>query len=62
VLSYVDSSKDEKPYLPVYLSETLSDYHYQKSPERIHEVIKAARTNGIESESLIKEMGACTRT
>ncbi len=57
VLDYVDSSAEERPYLPVYLSETLSDYYYQKSPERIHEVIKAAKANGLENESLIKELG-----
>jgi hypothetical protein len=57
VFSYVDSAENSKPYLPVYLSETLSDYYYQKSPERIHEVIKAVRTNGVENESLIKELG-----
>lgn len=57
VLNYVDSAEGSKPYLPVYLSETLSDYYYQKSPQRIHEVIKATKTNGVENESLIKEMG-----
>ncbi|MBY0481121.1 MAG: DUF5686 and carboxypeptidase regulatory-like domain-containing protein [Chitinophagaceae bacterium] len=57
VLSYVDSAEGSRPYLPVYLSETLSDYYYQKNPERIHEVIKATKTNGVENESLIKEMG-----
>ncbi len=57
VLSYVDTSEEHVAYLPVYLSETLSDYYYQKAPERIHEVIKATRTNGVENESLIKELG-----
>jgi hypothetical protein len=57
VLSYVDSAENEKPYLPVYLTETLSDYYYKKDPEKIHEVIKATRTNGLENESLIKELG-----
>jgi hypothetical protein len=57
VLSYVDTSEEHVAYLPVYLSETLSDYYFQKDPERIHEVIKATRTNGVENESLIKELG-----
>ena len=57
VLSYVDSAENEKPYLPVYLTETLSYYYYKKDPEKIHEVIKATRTNGLENESLIKELG-----
>ena len=57
ILNYVDSSEDSKPFLPVYLTETLSDYYYQKNPEKIHEVIKATRTNGLDNESLIKELG-----
>jgi hypothetical protein len=57
VLSYVDSAESSKPYLPVYLTETLSDYYYRRDPEKIHEVIKATRTNGLENESLIKELG-----
>lgn len=57
VLDYVDSSEGGKPYLPVYLTETLSDYYYQKNPEKIHEVIKATKTNGLDNESLVKELG-----
>ena len=57
VLDYVDSANGSKPYLPVYLTETLSDYYYQKNPEKIHEIIKATKTNGLDNESLIKELG-----
>jgi hypothetical protein len=57
VLSFVDSTSEEKPFLPVYLTETLSDFYYQKSPKRVHEFIKAAKTNGIDNESLIKQLG-----
>ena len=41
VFNYIDSSSEEKPFLPVYLTETLSDYYYQKNPHRVREVIKA---------------------
>jgi hypothetical protein len=57
VLSFVDSTSEEKPFLPVYLTETLSDFYYQKNPKRVHEFIKAAKTNGIDNESLIKQLG-----
>jgi hypothetical protein len=57
VFDYIDSTSEAKPYLPVYLSETLSDYYYQKDPERIYERIKATKTNGVENESLVKELG-----
>ncbi|MFK5098351.1 DUF5686 family protein, partial [Klebsiella pneumoniae] len=48
---------ETKPYLPIYLSETLSDYYFQKDPEKIYERIKATKTNGVENESLVKELG-----
>ncbi len=45
------------PYLPVYLTETLSDYYHQKSPKRTREVIKAQKADGIENESMSKFLG-----
>ena len=45
------------PYLPTYLTETLSDYYYQPKPLRRREVIKAVNTNGVENESIIPFLG-----
>lgn len=58
VLNYVDSTSEKEPYLPVYLTETLSDYYYQREPRKTREVIKATITNGIDNESYIKQLGA----
>jgi hypothetical protein len=58
VLDYVDSTSEKEPFLPVYLTETLSDYYYQKDPRKTREVIKATITNGIDNESVIKQLGA----
>jgi hypothetical protein len=52
----IDTSEGLK-YLPTYLTEALSDYYYQKKPKRRREVIKAANTNGIKNESMIKLLG-----
>jgi Family of unknown function (DUF5686)/CarboxypepD_reg-like domain len=52
----VDTAEGLK-YLPTYLTEALSDYYYQKSPKRRREIIKAANTNGIKNESIIKLLG-----
>ncbi len=57
VFNYIDSNSESKPFLPIYISETLSDYYFQKEPERIYEKIKATKTNGVENESFIKELG-----
>ncbi|MFI5132728.1 MAG: DUF5686 family protein [Chitinophagales bacterium] len=52
----VDTSEGLK-YLPTYLTEVLSDYYYQKKPEKFREVIKAANTNGVKNESVVKFLG-----
>jgi len=52
----IDSSDGVK-YLPTYLTEALSDYYYQKKPLRRREIIKAANTNGIRNETVIKFLG-----
>ena len=52
----IDSSEGIK-YLPTYLTEALSDYYYQKKPLKRREIIKAANTNGIKNESVIKFLG-----
>lgn len=44
-------------YLPAYLTEALSDYYYQKKPLKRREVIKAANTNGVKNESVVKLLG-----
>ncbi len=54
---YIDSTSEAKPFLPAYITETLSDYYLQKSPHKAREVIKATRTNGLDNESLVKELG-----
>ncbi len=57
VFNYIDSTTEDKPFLPVFLTETLSDYYWQNSPFRTREVIKATKTNGIDNESLMKQLG-----
>ncbi|MGI8951406.1 MAG: DUF5686 family protein [Chitinophagaceae bacterium] len=57
VFNYIDSSSESKPFLPVYLTETLSDYYLQHNPYRTREVIKATKTNGLDNESMIKQLG-----
>ncbi len=48
---------DGLKYLPTYLTEALSDYYYQKSPKKRREIIKAANTNGVKNESVLKLLG-----
>ncbi len=52
----IDTAEGLK-YLPTFLTETLSDYYVQKNPKKRREVIKAANTNGVKNESVLKQLG-----
>ena len=52
----VDTSEGVK-YLPAYLTEVISDYYFQKKPLKRREIIKAANTNGVKNESVLKMLG-----
>lgn len=58
LLKNVDTIEYKVPVLPVYLTETLSDYYHESDPAKTREIIKAAKTDGIENESLTKQLGA----
>ncbi|OSZ80820.1 hypothetical protein CAP36_06145 [Chitinophagaceae bacterium IBVUCB2] len=52
----IDTSEGLR-YLPAYLTEAISDYYYQKTPKKRREIIKAANTNGVKNESVLKLLG-----
>ena len=56
VFDYVDSS-GAKPYLPIFMTETLSDVFYRQTPHTRREIIKGSRVSGIENESIVQFMG-----
>ena len=56
LIENLDSSEGVT-YLPSYLTETISDYYYQKKPLKRREIIRAANTNGVKNESIIKFLG-----
>lgn len=57
VFDFIDSSETNQSFLPIYITETISNYYYQHDPTKTLEEIKYTRTNGIENETLIKELG-----
>ena len=57
IADQVDSTSEDRPFLPAYLVETLSDYAFQKDPKKYRETIKAALTKGFENESITKMLG-----
>jgi hypothetical protein len=58
IFDYVDTSTiSGKTYLPIFLSETLSEVYVRNSPPSQKEVIRAAKISGIENESVLQFMG-----
>lgn len=58
IFDNVDSNEtNKKPFLPVFISESLSDVYYKKNPERKKEVIKAVKASGIENSSIQQFLG-----
>jgi len=58
VFENTDTSEvNGKTFLPIFLSESVSDFYFRKSPKTIREVIKGAQVSGIENESLYNLIG-----
>lgn len=58
IMNYADTSAETgKVFLPVMITESLSDVSYRKSPQRKKEVIKASKISGVENESVSQYTG-----
>jgi len=58
IFDNIDSSNaKEKPYLPIFMTEALSDFYYRKNPKIRNEIIKASKVAGIENASVSQFMG-----
>jgi hypothetical protein len=57
VMDYLDSADNGKSYLPVILSESVSDFYYKNNPKKKKEVVKATRISGVENLQLNQFLG-----
>ena len=58
VFDNVDSANSgEKPSLPFFMIESLSELYYKSNPERKKEVIKASKITGVENSSISQVLG-----
>ncbi|MCR9289805.1 MAG: DUF5686 and carboxypeptidase regulatory-like domain-containing protein [Bacteroidetes bacterium] len=58
VFDYVDSTTEEKPFLPLFIAETISDYYFMDDPQKEKEHIKATKIVGdFENESFSELLG-----
>ena len=56
VLNNIDTAGGTT-FLPVFLTETISDYYYQKTPFKTREIIKASKAEGVNNESVSRLLG-----
>lgn len=57
VMDYLDSTENGTNFLPVLLSESISDFYYRNNPTRKKEVISATRITGVENIQLNQLVG-----
>lgn len=56
VFDYMDTSViTGKPYLPIFITESLSDYYFQKKPRLEREIIKASQMSGIKDNASLAQ-------
>lgn len=54
----IDSSEERgNHYLPIFISETVSDFYHKTSPNSDKEVIKASKVSGVQNESISLLLG-----
>jgi hypothetical protein len=57
IFDNLDTVSETTPYLPLYLTETLSDYYFRAHPRKQREFIKASMVKGVNNENIIKYLG-----
>lgn len=58
IFDYVDTNAvTGKAYLPIFISEAISDYHFQRRPKVEREIIKATKISGVKNESVAQFTG-----
>jgi hypothetical protein len=57
IFDYIDSTTSDKQYLPMFMTESLSDYYYRRDPKSEREVIKGTKVSGVSNESISQFLG-----
>lgn len=58
IFDNIDSTTtNEKPFLPMFLTETLSDRYFTTSPKDKREIIRASKISGLENETVTQFLG-----
>lgn len=58
IFDHIDSTSEELPFLPAFLTETISDYYWRKNPRQTREVIHATRISGVDNNTMSQFTGS----
>lgn len=56
VFDNIDSS-EAKPFLPVFMTESISDFYFRKNPKTEKEIIHATKVSGVKNQSVSQFLG-----
>ena len=58
IFNNIDSFSEMRPFLPFFLTETVSDFHYQRASfPSLHEIIRASKISGVEDLTISQFLG-----
>ncbi|MFM9027112.1 MAG: DUF5686 family protein, partial [Bacteroidota bacterium] len=58
VFDYIDTTEsNQPPFLPVFLTESVSDVYIRRNPKSRKEVIKASKVSGVENKTISQYLG-----
>ncbi len=58
IFDNIDSSSEDQPFLPMMMTETLSDIYYRSEPYSNREIIKAGKISGVSNQSVREYLGS----
>ncbi len=56
IFDNMDSTSYDRPFLPMYLTEAISDYYYQRSPKKSKEHIRATQIKVLNNKNMLNSM------
>ena len=57
ILDNIDTLSDQNPFLPVFLTESISDYYFMSKPKKEREYIRASKLSGLKDKNLTQFLG-----
>lgn len=57
IFENIDSTSDETPFLPAFLTETIADVYFIREAGKKKEIPKAQKVSGVENQSIVESIG-----